>query len=79
MDKLLTKNIDVENSHRIRVYIESGGYIGWKKVLSEMSPADVIETVKDSGLRGRGGAGFTQIVGWARNTDRDQHRSQPFP
>ena len=65
MDKLLTKNIDVENSHRIRVYLESEGYVGWKKVLSEMSPEDVVETVKASGLRGRGGAGFPAGIKWS--------------
>ena len=65
MEKVLTKNIETENSHRISVYMESGGYDAWKKVLKEMSPEEVVETVKDSGLRGRGGAGFPAGIKWS--------------
>ena len=65
MEKILTKNIETENSHRIGVYMESGGYEAWKKVLKEMSPEDVIDIVKESGLRGRGGAGFPAGLKWS--------------
>ena len=65
MEKILTKNIETENSHRISVYMESGGYEAWRKVVREMSPEEVVETVKDSGLRGRGGAGFPAGVKWS--------------
>ena len=65
MEKILTKNIETEDSHRISVYMESGGYDAWKKVLKGMSPEEVVETVKDSGLRGRGGAGFPAGVKWS--------------
>ena len=44
-------------------YLESGGYEGLRKALAT-SPADVIETVKTAGLRGRGGAGFPTGVKW---------------
>ena len=40
-------------------YISVGGYSAWEKILQEnISPGEVIEQVKASGLRGRGGAGF---------------------
>ncbi|TFB11032.1 NADH-quinone oxidoreductase subunit NuoF [Candidatus Marinimicrobia bacterium MT.SAG.3] len=65
MEKILTKNIETENSHRISVYMESGGYEAWKKVLKEMSPEEVTDIVKESGLRGRGGAGFPAGLKWS--------------
>ena len=65
MEKILTKNIETENSHRIGVYMESGGYEAWKKVLKEMSPEEVTDIVKESGLRGRGGAGFPAGLKWS--------------
>ncbi len=54
-------HIDPEN---IDDYLNVGGYRGLKKVLFEMRPEEVIEEVKNSGLRGRGGAGFQTGVKW---------------
>src|SRR5215468_8482755 len=45
-------------------YEADGGYRTLAKALAEMSPAQVIDTVKSSGLRGRGGAGFPCGVKW---------------
>jgi len=49
---------------KIDDYIAIGGYEGLEKVLSGMAPAEVIETIKKSGLRGRGGGGFPTGVKW---------------
>lgn len=54
-------NIDPEN---IEEYIDSGGYQTLKKVLTKLSPTQVIQEIKDSGLRGRGGAGFSTGLKW---------------
>ena len=64
MEKILTRNINVENSHKIGIYMNSGGYDALKKVLSGLSPEEVTDIVKSSGLRGRGGAGFPAGVKW---------------
>ncbi|MBX2825769.1 MAG: NADH-quinone oxidoreductase subunit F, partial [Gammaproteobacteria bacterium] len=47
-------------------YRKIGGYTAWQKILDEgMTPADVIEVIKASGLRGRGGAGFPTGLKWS--------------
>ena len=53
--------IDPEN---IQEYIDLGGYETVCKILAQMSPDEVIETIKASGLRGRGGAGFPTGTKW---------------
>lgn len=63
-EPILLANIDKPDSHTLRVYEQTGGYKAWKKVLREMSPGDVCETIKGSGLRGRGGAGFPTGLKW---------------
>ena len=53
-------------SWALATYEKHGGYEAWRKILNgEMSPADVIDTVKASGLRGRGGAGFPTGLKWS--------------
>ena len=55
-----------ENSWALATYEKHGGYESWRRILKgEMSPADVIDTVKASGLRGRGGAGFPTGLKWS--------------
>src|SRR3989441_893451 len=48
----------------LEAYRRDGGYRGLAKALNEMSPAQVIDVVKTSGLRGRGGAGFPCGIKW---------------
>jgi NADH-quinone oxidoreductase subunit F len=58
--------LDEENSWTLATYEKHGGYEAWRKILNgEMSPEDVIDTVKSSGLRGRGGAGFPTGLKWS--------------
>ncbi|MDW7668731.1 MAG: NADH-quinone oxidoreductase subunit NuoF [Bacillota bacterium] len=62
--KIALENCGVINPEKIEEYIEKGGYQGITKVLKEMSQEDVIQEIKDSGLRGRGGAGFPTWFKW---------------
>jgi NADH-quinone oxidoreductase subunit F len=62
--KILTTNLHIPNLTHIDVYESLGGYQALRKVLREYTPAQVIEIVKKSGLRGRGGAGFPTGMKW---------------
>ena len=70
--RILLENCGVVDPEEISHYIARDGYLALRKVLSEMSPQQVIEEVLSSGLRGRGGAGFPAGMKWrfARNTQR---------
>jgi len=63
-EPLLTRNIHKENPASIATYLASGGYQGLARVLKEFTPEAFVEEVKNSGLRGRGGAGFPCGVKW---------------
>jgi len=63
-EPLQLKRMHIENGHTLKVYQETGGYESLKKAL-KMAPADVIEEVKKSALRGRGGAGFPTGLKWS--------------
>jgi NADH-quinone oxidoreductase subunit F len=60
----LFKYVEDPDQVKIGTYEEHGGYTAWKKVLTGMKPSEVIDTVKASGLRGRGGAGFPTGMKW---------------
>jgi len=64
-EKVLLARVGKESSRAIDGYVRDGGYQAWEKVLREKpEPASISETVKKSGLRGRGGAGFPTGVKW---------------
>ncbi|MDR1293232.1 MAG: NADH-quinone oxidoreductase subunit F, partial [Clostridiales Family XIII bacterium] len=72
--RVVLRNAGYIDPEKIGEYIAAGGYEGLGKVLSSMSPEDVIEEIKISGLRGRGGAGFPTWFKWnaAKNNRGDK-------
>ena len=63
--RLALRNCGVINPENIEEYIAMDGYSALGKVLTEMKPEDVINIIKDAGLRGRGGGGFPTGVKWS--------------
>ncbi len=75
-ESLLLRNIEHPESHTIEAYTAAGGYQGLRKTLKEQAPESVVEAVKASGLRGRGGAGFPTGVKWGflpKNNDQPRY------
>ncbi len=62
--RIALRNCGVIDPEKIDEYIGRGGYQALGKVLTEMTPEEVIQTILDSGLRGRGGAGFPTGLKW---------------
>ncbi len=71
------RNNHLDKSWTLDVYQSTGGYEAWKKILAEKtSPEDIIEQVKISALRGRGGAGFPTGLKWSfmpRNSEGQKY------
>ncbi|MFM7662741.1 MAG: NADH-quinone oxidoreductase subunit NuoF [Bacteroidota bacterium] len=63
--KLLLDKIGISGIETFEIYKKNGGYRSVEKALKSMSPEDVVEEVKKSGLRGRGGAGFPTGMKWS--------------
>ena len=72
--RIALRNCGIINPEVIEEYIGTGGYAALGKVLTEMTPDDVIQCLMDSGLRGRGGGGFPTGLKWklAKGNDADQ-------
>ncbi|MEY4572019.1 MAG: hypothetical protein RLZ10_1245 [Bacteroidota bacterium] len=63
--RLLLDKVDIPGIETFDVYKKNGGYRSVEKAIKTMSPDDVVEEVKKSGLRGRGGAGFPTGMKWS--------------
>jgi NADH-quinone oxidoreductase subunit F len=66
MNEVCFKNIDKDQCWSLETYEASGGYSTWRKILKgEYTPDEIINELKTSGLRGRGGAGFPTGLKWS--------------
>ncbi len=71
---IVTKNLDVPGLNTLNVYRQYGGYEAMAKALKEYQPDQILDLVKQSGLRGRGGAGFPTGMKWSFLAKNDSPR-----
>jgi NADH-quinone oxidoreductase subunit F len=64
-EHFVLRHIDVPDIANFNVYLKHGGYEALRLALKEKTPTDIIQMVRDAGLRGRGGAGFPTGVKWS--------------
>ena len=75
-EPVLLRNVDAADGHLLSTYEADGGYQALRKALGEHTPDEVIDLVKQSNLRGRGGAGFPTGMKWSfvpKGTDRPKY------
>ena len=66
MIKVCTQTFDCKDPSSIETYIKLGGYSAWRDILNQQTPkSQIIETIKDSQLKGKGGAGFLTGLKWS--------------
>ena len=74
MEKIILK--DIPDFHELDVYTANGGYRSLRKALNDLKPDEIIEQVKKSNLRGRGGACFPTGLKWSfmpKNNDKPKY------
>jgi NADH-quinone oxidoreductase subunit F len=64
-EHILLRHRDIPNIDDLNVYLENGGFEALKSIVTKNTPQEIIDLVKLSGLRGRGGAGFPAGVKWS--------------
>lgn len=64
MAHILLRHRDIPDIHKFDIYLQHGGYEGWKKTLASHQPTEVIDIVRKAKIKGRGGAGFEAGVKW---------------
>jgi NADH-quinone oxidoreductase subunit F len=62
---VLLRHRDIPNLNQLQTYRDNGGFAAFQKAVTSMKPEDVITEIKNSGLRGRGGAGFPTGTKWS--------------
>jgi NADH-quinone oxidoreductase subunit F len=75
-EPILLRNVRKPGSETLESYLASGGYQGLRRVLKDLAPEALVEEVKASGLRGRGGAGFPTGAKWGflpKTADRPRY------
>ncbi|MEW6084922.1 MAG: NADH-quinone oxidoreductase subunit NuoF [Chloroflexota bacterium] len=65
MAQILLRHREIPDINKLPVYKKNGGFAAFKNAVTKMKPAEVTEVVKNSGLRGRGGAGFPTGMKWS--------------
>lgn len=65
MSHILLRHRDIPDINKVNVYKKNGGFEAFKRAVTKMQPNEVIDVVKNSGLRGRGGAGFPTGMKWS--------------
>src|SRR5512137_1114712 len=64
-EHILLRHRDIPQLNQLAVYLQHGGFEAFKKAVTTQTPEQVIDNIKASGLRGRGGAGFPTGVKWS--------------
>ncbi len=73
-ERISMRNCGTIDPSELESYLRAGGYQGLKRALVEMSPEQVIEELKTSGLRGRGGAGYPTWLKWKNTRGQESDR-----
>ena len=65
MEHILLRHREIPDISNLNAYQKNDGFSAFKNAVTKMTPAQVIDVVKNSGLRGRGGAGFPTGLKWS--------------